>query len=54
MAIDTTELTATLIRMRELFVEDPTNAVRSKAFIQLFQNYCESELRNRGWEGFCD
>ena len=50
MAIDTTELTATLIRMRELFVEDPTNAVRSKAFIQLFQNYCESELRNRGLE----
>lgn len=50
MAIDTTELTATLIKMRELFIEDPTKAVRSKAFIQLFQDFCESELRKRGLE----
>lgn len=50
MAIDTTELTETLIRMKELFIEDPTKAVRSKAFITLFQDYCESELRKRGIE----
>lgn len=50
MAIDTTELTETLIKMRDLFIEDPTKAVRSKAFITLFQDYCESELRKRGIE----
>ena len=50
MSIDNAELTNTLIRMRELFVEDPTKAVRSKAFIQLFQDFCESELRRRGIE----
>ena len=50
MAINLTKLTSTLTRMRNLFIADPTKAVRSKAFIQLFQDYCESELRSRGIE----
>ena len=36
--------------MRDLFVADPTNAVRSKSFITAFQDYCEYELRARNLE----
>ena len=50
MAISTTELTSTLIRMRDIFVADPTYAVRSKKFISEFQNYCAYELRSRKLE----
>lgn len=47
MPINTTELTSTLIRMRDIFIDDPTYAVRSKKFITEFQNYCAYELRSR-------
>ncbi len=50
MPINVTKLTATLIRMRDLFVADPTYAVRSKKFIGEFQNYCADELRSRNLE----
>lgn len=44
------DLTSTLSSMRDLFVANPTHAVRSKSFITLFQNYCAEELRARGVE----
>lgn len=50
MAINIAKLTSTLLRMRDLFVADPTYAVRSKKFISEFQNYCADELRARGLE----
>lgn len=50
MPINTKKLTATLVKMRDLFIADPTNAVRSKSFITTFQNYCADELRSYGLE----
>lgn len=50
MSINTTKLTKTLTKMRNLFVKDPTYAVRSKKFISEFQNYCADELRSRDLE----
>lgn len=50
MANSATEFTSTLIRMRDIFVADPTYAVRSKKFISEFQNYCAYELRSRKLE----
>lgn len=50
MVINITKLTSTLLKMRKLFVADPTYAVRSKKFISEFQNYCADELRSRNLE----
>ncbi len=50
MSINREELTSTFLKMRDLFVADPTNAVRSKSFITAFQDYCEYELRARNLE----
>lgn len=44
------DLTSTLSLMRELYIANPTHAVRSKSFITLFQDYCAEELRARGVE----
>lgn len=50
MTFNTENLTLTLIKMKNLFVADPTYAVRSKKFISEFQNYCAYELRLRDVE----
>lgn len=36
-----------LIKMKEIYIKDPTYAVRSKLFIKTFQDYCEEEIRSR-------
>ena len=50
MPINATNLTATLLKMKRLFVANPTKAVRSKSFITEFQDYCADELRSRNLE----
>jgi hypothetical protein len=50
MPLNLSDLTNTLKRMKDLYVADPTHAVRSKEFITEFQNYCATELRARGLE----
>ena len=41
------ELTKTLSEMKQVYMENPEKAVRSKQFIQKLQEYCASELKKR-------
>ena len=41
------ELTKILSEMKQVYMENPEKAVRSKQFIQKLQEYCASELKKR-------
>ena len=48
MPIDQAKFKETLIKMKEIYDQDPTISVRSKAFIKVLDEYCVYELERLG------